>query len=198
MALVGVVAVEPVCAPGDPAAPLVDPAPVVAPGLLGLVVAVAPGAVAPGVAPGTAAPGVETPGAPVVGVVAGGLAAPGVAGAADVGAPAGTTTVRVTGTVLATELPDSPASDTSAAVSPPRASTIVSPSAASGARQLGIAARRVRAAPPQLRHHSCSDPSGAPHSGQLSPAGVGAPAAAAGETGGAAVTLTRPRCRTDG
>jgi hypothetical protein len=38
---------------------------------------------------------------------------------------------------------------------------------------LGAAARRVRAAAPQRRHHSCSAWSGAPQSGQVSPPGGG-------------------------
>jgi hypothetical protein len=142
------------------------------------------------------APGIVVAGALVAGV----LAAPrGAAGAA---------TVLVATGVLVAEAPELPASDTSAALSAPRESTITALSAITGARQLGIAARRVRAAAPHRRHHSCSASSGAPHSGHPStpggrgvvgPEGVGWAGASSGGAGpkpppcGGAATLTWPR-----
>jgi hypothetical protein len=90
--------------------------------------------------------------------------------------------------------PEPPASFTKAAASTPSESTTTTTAATSGAFQLGEAARRVRAAAPQFRHHSCSGCRGAPQSGQLSPLvarGVGtptmgaSPAVPAGEGAGA-------------
>jgi len=78
--------------------------------------------------------------------------------------------------VLAVE-PESPASETSAAVSTPSESTITTARAVIRPFQLGAAASLVRAAAPQRRHHSCVGCSGAPHSGQASPAGTAAPVA---------------------
>lgn len=159
----GVVAV----APGVPAAPdLVAP---------GVVVAGAPlrGVVVPSDEPPAAplpsedvAPGVPAPGVRAPGVVAPGVVAPGVA-------LVGVVTVLVI--VLAGVVRGPPASLTSDAVSAPSATTIASPSAISGVRQLGVEARRVRAAAPHRRHHSCSGRSGVPHSGHPSPASGGGP-----------------------
>jgi hypothetical protein len=91
------------------------------------------------------------------------------------GAPAGVLSAPPAGAVLVVEVvgvvPDPPASDTSAAVNAPSESTITVASATTGLRQFGVAARRVRAAAPQRRHHSCSLSSGVPHRGQLSPLG---------------------------
>src|SRR5262249_58567701 len=101
------------------------------------------------------------------------------AGAADV-------TVRV---IAAGGGPVSPASATSAATSAPSASAPTIATTVNGAFQFGAAARRVRAAAPQRRHHSCSGASGAPHSGQPSVTGRAADAAGAGG-GGAPTALT--------
>ena len=61
-----------------------------------------------------------------------------------------------------------PASFTSAAASTPSERTTTATAPSSGARQLGDAASRVRAAAPQRRHHSCAGCSGALQSGQIS------------------------------
>ncbi len=53
-------------------------------------------------------------------------------------------------------LPEPPASLTRAAASTPSDSATTTASTAIGAFQLGEVASRVRAAAPQLRHHSCS------------------------------------------
>jgi hypothetical protein len=106
---------------------------------------VAPGAVAPpAVAPGVAAPGAVVPGAVVVGT----------AGLPSAGAVAAGAVVRVlvTRVVVESELP---ARSTSAAVNTPSESATRATIAAIGLLQLGVAARRVRAAAPQRRHHSC-------------------------------------------
>lgn len=156
----------------------------------------APVAAAPDVAvvevlvPGNVVVGVLVAGVLVAGVLVVGVPAAGAPG--EVSAPipaAGVVTVLVTARVLA---PESPASETSAAVIAPRESTMVVLSATIGARQPGIAARRVRAAEPHRRHHSCPAPSGAPHSGQLSATGGGA-AGLEVSPGGGAVTLTWSR-----
>jgi hypothetical protein len=123
-----------------------------------LVEPAAPGeVVAPGVVVAAAGPVEAAPG--VVDV------APGVA---VVVAAAGVVTVIVTGGLV--DEPEPPASLTSAAASTPRASTAITATVTAGARQLGVAARRVRAAAPQFRHQSCSESSGAPHSGHVSAA----------------------------
>ena len=98
-------------------------------------VAVLAGAVV--VAPGSTAPGVLVAGAAAVGVN-------------GVLALAGPVVVIV---VVAVEL-EPPASLTSAAASTPRASAAVTAIAVTGAFQLGVAERRVRAAAPQRRHQS--------------------------------------------
>jgi hypothetical protein len=89
---------------------------------------------------------------------------------------------------------ESPASFTRAAASTARASTVTSTSATSGARQLGDAASRVRAAAPQRGHQSCAVPSGAPQSGHPSAAGVpgagSGPIELAGPGDGGAAALT--------
>ena len=122
------------------------------------------------VAVGALAPGVPVVGvlvAPgvVVGVVVGVLVAPGVLAAGAPGtvvAVLGVTGVLAPGaglsTVVATvesEL-EPPLSFTSAAASTPSDSAATLASTAIGTFQLGVAARRVRAAPPQFKHHSCS------------------------------------------
>ncbi len=131
-------------------------------------------------------------GVPVVGVaplVAVGVPVVGAAPLAEVGLPAvEARTVLVTATVLAGLL-ESPASETSAAASAPSESTITTPRAITGPCQRGVAARRVRAAAPHRRHHSCSAPIGAPQSGQASAigtTGVG--------SGGGAVAMPIRRC----
>jgi hypothetical protein len=183
-----------VLAPPEPAVPVWVPVPTgaVPVGALALPAAVVPpcGAVAPGavvpapgalaVAPGAVAlaPGAVVP-APGAVVPAPGTALPGalpvpIAGVGVVtagAATAGVVTVLVTATVLV-EPSGSPASETSAAVSAPRESTITVANAITGARQLGVAASRVRAAAPQRRHHSWSAPNAPPHSGQLSATGL--------------------------
>jgi hypothetical protein len=134
-------------------------------------------------APLPAVPVVAAPLA-VVGVPAAGAAPLGVAGVPVVGAMI----VLVTATVLAGLL-ESPASETSAAASAPSESTITTPRAITGPCQRGVAARRVRAAAPQRRHHSCSAPIGAPHSGQPSAIGL-----AGADSGGGAVATPIRRC----
>ncbi len=89
--------------------------------------------------------------------------------------------------------PESPASFTSAAASAASASSATSATATTGARQFGVAARRVRAAAPQRRHHSCPGARGEPHNGHSSPlaavpAGCGAGAEADDPAGVAALT----------
>jgi hypothetical protein len=91
-------------------------------------------------APDFAAPGTAAPGAVVVGVAA-----------VLAGAAGAVVTVRVTRILVGLELP---ARSTSAALSTPSESTITATIAAIGMRQFGVAARRVRAAAPQRRHHS--------------------------------------------
>jgi len=127
--------------------------------------------------------GVLVPG--TAGVVVGTVAV----GTVAVGVLAGLVTVIVVGVVV--ECSEPPASFTSAAASTPSASATTTASAITGVFQAGDAARRVRAAAPQRRHHSCSGASGAPHSGHASSAG-GVAAVGTGAEGGAA-TLTRRR-----
>ncbi len=124
-----------------PAGALVPPAP---PGVVGTV---------------TPAPG----GVPAAPVVAGGAVVAVVVGVLV--APTGAVTVRVTGAGAG---PESPASFTSAAARTASARAATTATATIGAFQPGAAARRVRAAAPQCRHHSWSPASGAPHSGQAS------------------------------
>jgi len=64
--------------------------------------------------------------------------------------------------------PESPASLTSAAARTPSARATITAATISGAFQFGAAARRVLAAAPQRRHHSCSLRNGVPQSGQAS------------------------------
>jgi hypothetical protein len=128
---------------------------VVAPGAVVLPGVVAPGTVAPGVAPGVVVPGTVVPGVVPPGTVAPGVVAPGVV-VVDVGkvAAGAVITVLVTASVVEPEEP--PASLTRAAASTPRDSAVTTASVMTGAFQVGDAARRVRAAAPQRRHHSCS------------------------------------------
>jgi hypothetical protein len=114
------------------------------------------GAVGVPVRPGVAvlAPGVAAPGA--VGVLAPGVVVLGalVPGVAVVGVTAaGLVTVLVAGVVVVSKLP---ASFSRAAVSTPSDSAATTAIAIIGAFQLEDVARRVRAAAPQRRHHSCS------------------------------------------
>jgi hypothetical protein len=117
--------------------------PVVAPGA-GMVVVAGAGVVP---APGTVVVDVPVPGTVVAGVPA-----------------AGTVTVRV----IVVGVPLDPVSDTSAAVSAPSDTTITATSPATGGRQRGVGASRVRAAVPHRKHQSWSASSGVPHSGQRS------------------------------
>jgi hypothetical protein len=128
-----------------------------------------PGAV---VAPGTVAPGAGVLGA----------------GAAAVGVTAVGVLVTVVTAGLVVECAEPPASVTSAAASTPIESMARTAIARIGAFHAGDAAKRVRAAAPQCRHHSCSGLSGVPHSGHVSPM-EGEGAAVPG--GGGAATLTR-------
>jgi hypothetical protein len=165
--LVGVVAVGVVAvAVGPPVVVAVD----------GLIVVGVPGVTAPVVVGATTPPRPVAPAVPVVvvGIVPG--AVPGTIGVAVV-------TVRVTrGGVVA--LGEPPLSLTSAAASTPSASTAIAAIAMIGAFQLVGAARRVRAAAPQFRHHSCQGSSGAPHSGQTASTGGAGLAPGAGTLGG--------------
>jgi hypothetical protein len=167
----------------------------------------APGVAVVGVAPGVAVVAVLAPGVAVVGVVV-------VAGVVGVtGALAAGAVVTVVVTVVVAGLADElepPASFTSAAASTPSASAAMAASVAIGIFQLGVAARRVRAAAPQFRHHSCSGCSGEPHSGQASLPGTRAgtatrdpptaapgaspvePASPVGFLGAAAIVTSRP------
>lgn len=149
-----------------------------------LPVLVADGAVAAPFAPGVelpvvgvivvGVPGVLAPRTPVValGAVAPGTAAPGVTVVGTPGTAAvGVVLLAAVVTVVVTEAavdPDPPASLTSAAASTPSASAAITATVAIGAFQLGVAARRVRAAAPQRRHQSCSGDRGVPQSGQAS------------------------------
>jgi hypothetical protein len=167
---------------------VVVPGLVLAPGVL------VPGTVAPGtLVAGVVVPGVLAPGTVVVGVLVPGTVAPGVAApgvvvvAVGIVATGGVSTVLVTASVV--ELEESPTSLTTAAASTPRDSAVITASVTIGAFQVGDPARRVRAAAPQRKHHSCSGCSGAPHSGHVSLTDGGA-AVVAGA--GGAETLTRP------
>jgi hypothetical protein len=142
---------------------------------LGLLVA--PGVVAPGVVPvGDVAPGVLVPGVVVPGVVVPGVVVPGVLVAGAL-AP-GIVVVGATGTLAAGAVvivvvavlaePDPSASLTNAAASTPSASAATTASDAIGAFQLGVAARRVRAAAPQAMHQSWSGCRAVPQSGHAS------------------------------
>src|SRR5437016_4767688 len=99
---------------------------------------------------------------------------------AEVPAPSGTGAWTAPQLRLA-GVPEFPASLTRAAASTPSDSVATTAIAMIGALQFGDVARRVRAAAPQRRHHSCSGRSGAPHSGQESPTepGTATPAAPA-------------------
>src|SRR5664280_1165459 len=163
-----------------PPGPAVPPAPVVvvAPGVF----VVPPGVLVVGVlAPGTAAPGV---------VAAGVVAAPGagVVGAAGVLA-AGVVMVVVAG---AEEELESPASLTSAAARTASASAAMTATVAIGPFQLGVAARRVRAAAPQLRHQSCSGLSGVLQSGHASPPATRCGTARCGSPTGTVAAAGKP------
>jgi hypothetical protein len=129
----------------------------------GEIVVGVPGETAP-VFVGAIAP--PRPAVPVAPAVVVGIA-PGIApGTTDVAV----VIVRVIG-ATARGAPEPPLSLTSAAASTPSASVTVTAIATIGAFQLVGAARRVRAAAPQLRHHSWRGSSGAPHSGQAASTG---------------------------
>ena len=121
---------------------------------------------------------VEAP-AVVVGVEADGVVA---GGAAAAGAAVPMAAAR--GVLV---LEDGPASFTSATASTPMAIAAMSAIPITGNRQLGVGARRVRAAAPQRRHQSCSGAIGFAHSGHASAAGGG------GAKGGAALTCVARR-----
>jgi hypothetical protein len=112
--------------------------------------------------PGRPLPPVAAPGALGAGTPAGAVAAGGAVAAAGVR--------RVE--LLAVPDPESPASFTSAAAMTASESAASSARTITGARQLGDAARRVRAAAPQRRHQSCLRSSAPPHSGQTSMPGA--------------------------
>ncbi len=167
--LVGVVAVGVV-------AGVVGLAVVVVDGLIVVGVPGVPGVTAPVVVGATTPPRPVAPVAPVVvvGIVL--WVTPGTAGAAVV-------IVRVIGGgVVAVGEP--PLSFTSAAASTPNASVRITAIATIGAFQLVGAARRVRAAAPQLRHHSWRGSSGAPHSGQAASTGGAGLTPGVGTVGG--------------
>jgi hypothetical protein len=130
---------------------------------------------------GLVALGVELPGVFVPGVVvavggvapvgvAAGVLAPGDAVAFGTVTAAGVLTVILAGGALERELP---VSWTRAAASTPSDRAATTASAMIGALQVGDVARRVRAAPPHRRHHSCSGSSAEPHNGQTSSTGAG-------------------------
>lgn len=136
-------------------------------------------------------PGAGLPGAVAVGVEVLGTVAVVVVWTA---APAGNAFVTVVVLAGAAE-PEPPASFTNAAASTPNDSTAATAATSRGALQLGDAARRVRAAAPQRRHHSCSACSGAPHNGHAS-VGSAREGAGGGADGASAVaTLTSPEPR---
>lgn len=129
---------------------------------------------APGVVAGALVVGVVVAGVVVAGVVAAGvLVAGSVPGGGVLAAAGALEDVVVALTVSDAEDPESPASETSAAISAPSDSTPTTASPITSAFQFGAAASRVRAAAPQRRHHSCVRCSGAPHSGHASPLGGG-------------------------
>jgi hypothetical protein len=137
-------------------------------------------------APDVRAPAVLAPDAPVAGTL--------VAGAAVLVVGAAAAAV-VTVLVVAGGDESPAASLTSAAASTPSDSATSTASVVVRPFQLGDAARRVRAAAPQCRHHSCSGCSGAPQRGHASPGGVGGGGAGAAvgawpPAGGGAATLT--------
>jgi hypothetical protein len=142
---------------------------------VGAVVVEAPGVLVLGVlVAGALVAGVLALGVLVVGMLTPGVVVLDAGGIAVVGA------VVIVLTIAVVVEPESPVSCTTAAASTPSDSAATLASTAIGIFQLGVAARRVRAAAPQFRHHSCSGCSGAPHSGQASPAvvRVGVPAGA--------------------
>jgi hypothetical protein len=85
------------------------------------------------------------------------------------GAVAGLVAAGATAVGCERDVELSPASLTSAAASTPSARAATVAITARGRRQLGAAARRVRAAAPQRRHHSCCGRRNAPHRGHASP-----------------------------
>ena len=104
------------------------------------------------------------------------------------------TVIVVVEGAIALVVPEPPLSLTSAAASTPSASVAITAIATIGAFQFVGAARRVRAAAPQFRHHSCAGSSGAPHNGQA--ASTGGPALGADVVdvvggGGVATTLLK-------
>ncbi len=149
----------------------------------GLIVVGVPGVTAPAVVGATAPPRPVAPLAPVVVVGIVPWVAPESTGAAVV-------IVRVIGGgVVAVGEP--PLSLTSAAASTPSESAAIAAIATIGAFQLVGAARRVRAAAPQLRHHSWRGSNGAPHSGQDASTGGGGAALCEGRAGGGGVATLK-------
>lgn len=102
-----------------------------------------------------------------------GVTAPVVVGSAVVGSVLGRVIVVVTGAGCAV-VDDPPLRSTSEAASTPSASVAIVAIAMIGAFQFAGAASLVRAAAPQLRHHSCAASRGEPHSGHA--ASTGGPA----------------------
>jgi hypothetical protein len=154
--VVGVVVGVVVAVLGTPVDGVVDGLIVV--GVPGVTAPPAPGAATP---PRPVAPAVPVAPLVVVGIVL--CVAPGTNCVAVV-------IVRViAGGVVAVGEP--PLSFTSAAASTPSASTHTAAIAKIGPFQFVGAARRVRAAAPQFRHHSCRGSSGAPHRGQAASTG---------------------------
>jgi hypothetical protein len=113
---------------------------------------------------GAFALGTLAPGSGVVGMLAGTVGITLGAAAREVLV----TVVTVVTAALAPE-PELPARSTSAAPRAPSDSATSTANAMIGAFQFGAAARRVRAAAPQRRHHSCSRCNGVAHKGQASP-----------------------------
>jgi hypothetical protein len=153
--------VVPVLAAPVPGCFAAEPAVVGVPVPAGVVVAPAPG-VAFGVlvpvvaAPGAVVPAVGAVATVVVGAVVAGAPATEFAPAPVAPAAAGVVTLGIAGPTapLAVELAELPARETSATLNAPSESTITALNTITGVRQLGIAARRVRAAAPHRRHHS--------------------------------------------
>lgn len=141
-----------------------------------------------------AARGADAParaGAALVGVpltAPGGVAADGVVELAALGALAAGAVVAGAGAVVAGAVVAAAGvvtvtgvigSEPAASLTREAAMTAIESTATTAIATIGAfhplaAASRVRAAAPHRRHHSCSGPSGALHSGQVSPAGSGA------------------------
>jgi hypothetical protein len=149
----------------------------------GVIVVGVPGLTAPVcgalVPPGVSVPGLAGAPGVVVAVLVVADGAPGSVGVLE------TVIVLVSG-VACVVVEEPPLSLTSAAARTPNASAAITARATIGALQFAGAARRVRAAAPQLRHHSCWGSSPAPHSGHA--ASTGGPVLGTGCAGGGAAT----------